>query len=257
LNAEPSSQLFVRGFRFCRLLLHFATGMLKVALVYPHISVERQRDMVQRWAHKLLSVLNIELRIQGELPAGVAMLLASNHISWLDNFVIHSLCPAHFVAKSEIRDWPVMGWLVAHTGALFIERARRHHTLKINQDMMAALARGESVALFPEGSTGTGDHIKPFHSSLLQAAVGGNCVVAPIGLRYVAPNGLQTHAADYVGDTNFLTSLQSILAMQKIVAQVYIGAAISAAEKNRRELALEAQSAIAGLLQVEVRHTKL
>jgi 1-acyl-sn-glycerol-3-phosphate acyltransferase len=256
LNPAPATPFYIRWFRFCRLLLHFVTGMLKVALVYPHISVERQRAMVQRWAHQLLSLLNIELRIQGQLPGG-AMLLVSNHISWLDNFVIHSLCPAHFVAKSEIRDWPVMGWLVAHTGALFIERARRHHTLKINQDMMAALSRGESVALFPEGSTGTGDHIKPFHSSLLQAAVGGNCVVAPVGLRYTTPDGAQTHGADYVGDTNFMTSLKSILAMQKIVVQVYIGAVISAAEKNRRGLALEAQSAIAGLLQVEVRHTKL
>jgi 1-acyl-sn-glycerol-3-phosphate acyltransferase len=208
---------------------------------------------VQRWGQQLLQVLNVELKIHGELPDG-KKLIVSNHISWLDNFVVQALCPAHFVAKSEIRSWPVMGWLVAHTGALFIERARRHHTLKINQDMMAALDAGDSVALFPEGTTGTCEAIRPFHSSLLQACIGSNAVLMPMGLRYVSPDGSQTHAADYVGEMNFITSLKNILREEKIIAELRIGPAINAAGKSRRDLALEAERAVANLLGLAAPH---
>ncbi len=247
------TSLPVRWYRFCRLLLHFIKGLLIVALIYPRKNTEWQRATVQRWAQQLLRLLNVDVVVRGSLPA-VPKVIASNHISWLDNFLIHSVCPAHFIAKSEIRDWPVMGWLVARTGALFIERARRHHTLKINQDMMTALDRGDSVALFPEGSTGTGDHVKLFHSSLLQAAIGSNAPLLPVGLRYHGADGRQTHAADYVGDMSFMQSLQLILREPKIVAEIHIGAKINAAGKTRRDLALEAEQAIATLLGLPAPH---
>ncbi len=248
-----TTSLFQRSFRFCRLLLHFAQGLLIVALIYPRQDSAWQRATVQRWGQQLLDVLNVELQIHGELPAG-KKLLVSNHISWLDNFVVQALCPAHFVAKSEIRSWPVMGWLVAHTGALFIERARRHHTLKINQDMMAALDRDESVALFPEGTTGTCEAIRPFHSSLLQACIGSNAALMPLGLRYHTPDGAQTHAADYVGAMSFMTSLNNVLREEKIIAHLYIGNAIHAAGKSRRDLAQEAEQAVASLLGLAAPH---
>ncbi|MEY4730471.1 MAG: hypothetical protein RL020_1629 [Pseudomonadota bacterium] len=234
-------------------MLHFAKGLLIVALIYPRKDKAWQRATVQRWGQQLLELLNVELNIHGELPAG-KKLIVSNHISWLDNFVVQALCPAHFVAKSEIRSWPVMGWLVARTGALFIERARRHHTLKINQDMMAALDSGDSVALFPEGTTGTCEAVRPFHSSLLQACIGSNAPLIPAGLRYHTADGAQTHAADYVGDMNFMASLKNILREEKIIANLYIGSAISAAGKSRRDLAQEAEQAVASLLGLAAPH---
>jgi 1-acyl-sn-glycerol-3-phosphate acyltransferase len=235
------------------LLLHFAKGLLIVALIYPRKDNAWQRATVQRWGKQLLDLLNVELKIHGELPAG-KKLIVSNHISWLDNFVVQALCPAHFVAKSEIRDWPVMGWLVAHTGALFIERARRHHTLKINQDMMAALDSGDNIALFPEGTTGDGMTVRSFHSSLLQACIGSNAALMPMGLRYVSADGEQTHAADYVGDMNFMTSLKNVLREEKMIAELRIGPAINAAGKSRRDLAHEAEQAVATLLGLAAPH---
>ncbi|MGB8855314.1 MAG: lysophospholipid acyltransferase family protein [Burkholderiales bacterium] len=227
--------------------------MLIVALIYPRRDNAWQRATVQRWGQQLLDVLNVELKILGGLPPG-KKLIVSNHISWLDNFVVQALCPAHFVAKSEIRDWPVMGWLVAHTGALFIERARRHHTLKINQDMMAALDSGDSVALFPEGTTGTGDHVRPFHSALLQACIGSNAPLIPLGLRYLSVDGGQTHSADYVGEMNFITSLKNVLREEKMVAELRIGEAVHGAGKTRRDLAYEAEQAVASLLGLAAPH---
>jgi 1-acyl-sn-glycerol-3-phosphate acyltransferase len=248
-----TSSYFQRAFRFSRLLLHFTKGLLIVALIYPRRDNAWQRTTVQHWGQQLLNLLNVEMKVYGQLPEG-KKLIASNHISWLDNFVVQALCPAHFVAKSEIRAWPVMGWLVAHTGALFIERARRHHTLKINQDMMAALDSGDSVALFPEGSTGTGDHVRPFHSSLLQACIGSNAPLIPMGLRYVSADGSQTHAADYIGEMNFMTSLKNVLREEKIIAELRIGSAINAAGKSRRDLAHEAEQAVANLLGLAPPH---
>ena len=130
-------------------------------------------------------------------------MIASNHVSWADIFAIASVRHTRFIAKSEIRDWPLAGWLAERSGTIFIRRARRHDTARINALVHDALAEGDCVGLFPEGTTTEGDRLLKFHSSLFEPAVANRARVYPVAVRYEHPDGTPLRAVAYVGDLSF------------------------------------------------------
>jgi 1-acyl-sn-glycerol-3-phosphate acyltransferase len=245
-----------RYFRLARLLLHLLRGVATAGLLFPFTGHAAQQEKIRRWAAKTLAILNIRVVSEGMLPPGrgAGCVLAANHISWLDIFVIQSVCPARFVAKSEIRDWPVIGWLCTKTGTLFIERSRRHHTAKINEVMRDVLAAGDPVGLFPEGTTTRGDTLKKFHSSLFEALVVSNAPLYPIALRYRDQAGNHTTAAAYVDDMSLLACINNILREPEIVVRLSFAPPIASDGKTRRDLALQSETAIASRLGLPAPH---
>ncbi|NJR72494.1 MAG: 1-acyl-sn-glycerol-3-phosphate acyltransferase [Gammaproteobacteria bacterium] len=143
IHANTTNKL-VRALRWTRMLLHVAQGLLVTGLVYPRVSPSLRAQLTQLWSAKLLRILNIVLTVHGARPAtDVANLfVVSNHVSWLDIFVINATEPSRFVAKSEIRDWPIAGWLVEAAGTIFVHRSKRSDTARINSEIQAALAEG-------------------------------------------------------------------------------------------------------------------
>jgi 1-acyl-sn-glycerol-3-phosphate acyltransferase len=247
---KSSTSYPVRLIRFSRLLLHVVTGLVIVRFAFSFFSVQRRDQAIIRWANKLLSILNIHLELRGETPAesGSGCIIVANHISWLDIFLIHTVRPARFVAKSEIRDWPVVGWLCEKTGTLFIERTQRRHTAQINQTMRDVVTSGGTVGLFPEGTTSRGDRLKKLHSSLFQAAVEADVSLAPVAIRYIDEKGERSEAPAYVDETSLLQSLAQILAIPRLHAVMHFAPPIGTAGKTRRELTREAEHTLTGLL---------
>jgi 1-acyl-sn-glycerol-3-phosphate acyltransferase len=98
-------------------------GML-LAIIYPHLSRTRQRRILKSWSRQLLTILNIGIQIEGKQPTRIegGHLMVANHVSWLDIFVLNAIHPAQFIAKSEVRDWPIIGWLCRRSGTMFIPR---------------------------------------------------------------------------------------------------------------------------------------
>src|SRR5690606_21315559 len=121
-------------------------------------------------------ICQVELHVRtrhsaaADAPPARALFVA-NHISWLDIFVINAMQPSHFVAKSEIRDWPVLGWLCAKAGTVFIARGRLRDVRRIYQGLVERLQVGEPVAFFPEGATSSQGSLQPFHANLFEAAI--------------------------------------------------------------------------------------
>jgi 1-acyl-sn-glycerol-3-phosphate acyltransferase len=257
LTPSAVTSIPLRLVRFTRLLLHLLRGVATAALIFPFIDHARQQDTIRHWAKRLLAIVGVSINVDGALPRdqGAGCVIAANHISWLDIFVVHAICPARFVAKSEIRGWPVVGWLCERTGTLFIERGKRHHTAKINEVMRDVLADGDPVALFPEGTTTRGDALKKFHSSLFQAVVATGAPLHPAGIRYLDGNGLPTLAVAYVDEMSLLDSILCILRERKIQVSLRFAPVIDSDGKSRRELALECELAIANVLQVTPPHT--
>jgi 1-acyl-sn-glycerol-3-phosphate acyltransferase len=181
-----------------------------------------------------------------------AAVLVANHVSWLDIHLIHSVWQVRFIAKSEVRRWPLIGWLSAHTGTLFIERGKNRHAARINQSIKAAFAQGDAVGVFPEGSTTDGRQLTRFHASLLQPAVDEAAMVYPVALRYLDEAGNINVNASYVGDTTLTESLRMIFAERAIRAELTFLPPIDALGKTRRELAAQSQSAIAAALNLPV-----
>lgn len=242
----------LRFYRATRLLLHLFRGVLTVAVVFPFLGRERRKQSVHRWSARVLSIVNVVPSLHGAPPVAAhrPLVLVANHVSWLDVQVIHAVWQVRFVAKSEVRDWPVIGWLSARTGTLFIERGSGRHAVRINQAIHAAFVDGDAVGVFPEGTTTEGDIVGKFHASLLQPAVDEEALVCPVALRYLDESGAVCAAASYVGDTTLAESMHMILREPRITAELYFLPPIDARGRTRRDLAAETRQAIAARLNL-------
>ena len=240
--------------RAIRLLLHITSGLAQSA-VYPHLSQSAQRRMAQNWSAILLTILRIRLRHSGVVPvAGMErVMLAANHVSWLDVYSLNAACPARFVAKSEIRSWPLLGWLSRNAGTLFIERTKRSDTARINADIGNVLVMGDRVAVFPEGTTSDGTMLRHFHASLLQPAVTVAAILCPVAIRYTDATGMISKSAAFA-DISMLESLRRILRQPWIDVELIFADPIHSSGKNRRELARYAEHAIASALFLPLPH---
>ena len=237
--------------RLARLVLHLLQGLATCALVFPWAGVALRERLVRRWSARLLRICRVEVGGQqaGHAPLQHA-LIVSNHISWLDIFVINSLHPCRFVAKAEIRAWPVVGWLAAQAGTVFIARGNRRDLRHIFQGLVDALGQRQRVAFFPEGTTASQGRLLPFHANLFEAAIDAGAAVQPVALAYLDKRGGWHPAVDYVGATTFADSILNILGGEPVSARLYCLAPIPAEGAHRRELAQAAHDAIADALGV-------
>lgn len=247
---KHSSNMLTSLFRGCRLALHLFYGML-LAIIYPHLDQPRQRRAMKTWSKQLLTTLNIGIQIEGPQPARGegGCLIVANHVSWLDIFVLNAIHPAQFIAKSEVRNWPVIGWLCRRSGTIFIERAMRQNASLVNRHVSLLLEQGACIGLFPEGTTTDGKQVGHFHSALIQPAIDAGARLCPIALRYQNKDGRLEAAAAFIVDMTLAQSIWKILRCPHLNALVVFTPALLATNENRRVLARTAQIAITQGLQ--------
>ncbi len=243
---------FTRTYRIIRLAVHVLYAVAMAGLIFPWIAEKIRLRLERRWSAGLMRIMNIRIHVQGTPPDLTArnIMLIANHVSWLDIYLLCTVRPARFVSKSDVRAWPVVGWLAYKVGTFFIDRARRHDTARVNHEMSAALNHGGCVAVFPEGTTSHGDKLLPFHASLLQPAVQSESKIWPAAIRYLHADGSLNLAATYVGEVSFGESLAQILGQPEMYAELVFMAPINAHGKTRRELARLAEQAIADALNL-------
>lgn len=234
--------------------LHLLYAVAITALLFPWLAENARTRIERRWNRNLMGILNIKVRISGAAPdlSVQNMMLVSNHISWLDIYLLNTVRPVRFVSKVEVRSWPIVGWLASKRGTLFIDRNKRHDTARVNQEMSTVLKQGGCLAVFPEGTTSKGNLLRPFHASLLQPAVHSQSQVWPAAIRYTHADGSLNVAPAYVDELSFGNSLSLILSQSIIYAELEFLSPISAEGKVRRELARDAELAIAGALNLVV-----
>ena len=241
---------FVRPLRMLMLLGWILFGLLVVSVFYPLFSEVQRNRAMSVWARGLLTAMGVHLQVDGNLRL-TGTLMVSNHVSWLDPFLLLAVYPVRFVAKAEIRDWPIIGWLAVRTGTVFIRRDRQRDVTQVAQDFAGHLGVGQAVAWFPESTTSDGTHVKYFKTGLFQVAVSQSVPCVPIALRYVGS------AAIWVGEMGLFESVWRILAQARTDASLYICPAIGADQGlNRRELARASERAIASVLSLPVRHNQ-
>ena len=236
----------LRFVRWTRLLAHVAAALFILRFVFPRASFERRRHLHGWWSRKLVRIVGIDMQVEGVTSsmAGHGVMVAANHVSWLDVFCVSSVWPTRFIAKSEVRDWPVAGWIAERAGTLFVRRARRRDTARINEIVHGALAQGDCVGLFPEGTTTPGDRLLKFHSSLFEPAVANDVRVQPIAIRYEHADGSLCRAVVY-DDLSFMQSLSLMLRQRNVVARLTFLETLPASGLTRREVARVAEARIA------------
>ncbi|EER57825.1 phospholipid/glycerol acyltransferase [Acidovorax delafieldii 2AN] len=221
--------------RLLRLLGHILKGLAIVALRFPALAPDQQHARVQAWAMELLAHTGISLRIKGTPPVGGPVMLVANHLSWLDIPVMHAARHCRFVSKSDVQAWPLIGTLATAAGTLYIERSSRRDALRMVRSMHDALERGEVLAVFPEGTTGDGRTLLPFHANLLQAAVSAEAFVQPVGLQFIdKASGRPSYAPSYIGDETLVGSIWRTLSAPAIEAVVHYGVPEKADGRDRR-----------------------
>ena len=238
--------LFRRLSRLARLGLHLLRGLFQAAVMFGFYRLSTRDRVISTWSGKLLDILGIRLAASVPPDFSHGALLVANHVSWLDVFIIHATRRVHFVSKHEIRNWPVIGWLAWRAGTLFIQRAKKSDTARINQEMHALLKDGGWVAVFPEGTSTDGSRLLRFLPSLFQPAVDESLPVVPAALQYLTPEGSYTDVPAYADNVSFGKSLWRIAGEKQIVARMTFCPPLRG--DSRRELAEMAHREIARAL---------
>lgn len=238
-------------------MLHIGYGVAVAMLVLPRFQGARRERVIRDWSAQILRILNVRLVATGVLPAADARaaLIVANHISWLDIWAINTVQVVRFVAKSEVRNWPVIGWLSKKGGVIFIERARRRDTSRVSGAGAEALRGGDCLCVFPEGTTSDGTHLRPFRSSLLQSAVDAGVPVWPVAVCYPKADGTPNTAVAYAGDTTMAQSMHAILGQREIIVHLTFAPPIFPEGRDRRQLAQAAEVVISSLARLPVRAT--
>jgi 1-acyl-sn-glycerol-3-phosphate acyltransferase len=250
LHYHRATPAWARITRFCRVAAHVGGGLATTVVVFPWIGTSRKRAIIRRWSRQLLQMLNVKRRVHWRHGGGMRgrVLIVANHVSWLDIFVLNAQQTARFIAKAELARLPVIGRLCRNAGTLFIERERRRDTHVVNGRTVDALAGGDLVAVFPEGTTSDGSRLLKFHSSLLQPIVDARGVIQPIAIRYRTPADEYSDATAFVGDLTMVGSLWRITGERALVAEITILPQLPAADHSRRELSDAAAAAIQTVL---------
>jgi 1-acyl-sn-glycerol-3-phosphate acyltransferase len=234
-------------FRVLGRLLWFA-GEVIIALVdylircafRPEESALAARALwLQRASRRSLRIFKFTAQVAGPVPSGG--LLVSNHLSYLDVPVLASLTPMVFVAKHEIKSWPVIGWLAQLAGTLFIDRKRRMDVAPVNIAIRTTLDGGALVVVFPEGTSSDGQTVLPFKSSLLEPATRQIHSLAISLIQYELDDGDAGKDVCYWRDVTFLSHLLNLLSKRTFRASVRF-AAIPSIDPNRKELAQQLHS---------------
>ncbi|MFP6559984.1 lysophospholipid acyltransferase family protein [Paraburkholderia sp. B3] len=235
--------------RKTRLLAHLAHGAWTVALRFPRASADERHALNRAWSLKMLALCGMKLVVHNDaarLDAGA--LVVSNHISWIDIYVINAWRPTPFVSKAEVRNWPLIGWFAKNLDTVFVEREKRSDAKRIMHELAERLTRGELMCVFPEGTTTDGRAVKPFHTNLFQAAVEAGQPVQPICILYEDARGQQSVAPAYIDDVSLKQALDAMLKAAPLTAHVFVGEPIRP-EGDRRKLAAQAQAAVEAALE--------
>lgn len=202
-----------------------------------------------RFMRHLQGALPFTVQVHGRLPDAPVLWLA-NHVSWVDIAVLGALCPLSFLAKSEVRDWPLAGWLARQAGTLFIRRgAGDSHAL--GQQLAGHLQQGCHLAIFPEGTSSDGSTVLRFHPRLLAAAVDSGVAVQPVAIRY-RRDGQRDRLAPFIGDDELPAHLLRLLAAERALVEITLLEPLATTALARSELARRAHAAIAAVVCADV-----
>lgn len=242
-----TTRIATRIRRIARLTLHIVGALALGAFVFPFVDSARHAWHVKRWSARFMRILALRIEVTGTLPrrGGPPAMIVANHVTWLDIFALNAAHPVRFVANSEIRRWPLLGWIAHIARSLFIDQRRRHHVAEINRQVEAGLRAGDTFAVFPEGGVNDGETLRAFHASLLQPALACDALLHPVAIRYVRADGSRCREVAYDGDKTMLDVLRLILTQPVIHARLEFLQPIACSGRTRRDLAAEAQALIA------------
>jgi lyso-ornithine lipid O-acyltransferase len=183
---------------------------------------------IHGWCRRIVGVLGFRCEVEGRMPRGGAVV--SNHLSYLDILLYSSVQPFVMVAKTEVRDWPLLGWLTAQAGTVYVERGGGPKTWPgVNAAMAEAYRSGLPVLFFPEGTTTDGAGVLPFRRGLFHSVLNNGVSLRTAAVCYSLENDAVNRGASVAedvcwwGEMGFASHLFRILGLRGLRAQIRFG----------------------------------
>lgn len=190
------------------------------------------------------------------LGGGRGVLVVADHVSWLDILALSAVGRMRFVAKSDIGGWPLLGGLVEGVGTLMHDRDRLRALPHDVGRAADALRRGETVAVFPEGTTWCGRSRGRYRPAFFEAARSAGAMIQPVEIRHLDGEGRPCTTAAFLGDETLPDSLRRVVRRRVTIVELRLAPPLGADEVvagTRRELARRAQESIRGPRPVRAR----
>ncbi|MFF4413805.1 lysophospholipid acyltransferase family protein [Streptosporangium sp. NPDC001559] len=184
--------------------------------------------------------------------SGVAPLIVSNHVSWLDPLVMMAVVPCRVLARREVRGWPLVGEMAVGAGAVLMDGDRPSRLPEAVAGVARALGEGDPVAAFPEGTRWCGREMGVFRRAVFQAALDAGAPVRPVAVRYLGPGGIPAAEAAYLGDDSLTASILRVAGLRGLTVEVTLLPPVQA--RDRRSLAWAAESSIASVVIAPTAH---
>jgi 1-acyl-sn-glycerol-3-phosphate acyltransferase len=225
------------------------------------------RRYLPRYWHRIVCYwLGIRVRVIGDMERQRPLMLAANHASWIDILALSSIADVAFIAKSEVRDWPIFGHFARMQKSVFVKREERRKTGHQVNEIAERMAGGEIMVLFPEGTTSDGNRLLEVKSSLfgaaamaLEQAPGDVVHVQPVAIAYTRIYGTamghyHRPIAAWPGDIELIPHLKALLACGAIDVDICFGEAVDyRADSNRKHVSATVADRIRTMLSARLR----
>ena len=230
--------------KFSLIIIHLFYGFFQ-ALYILYINDKPKKRYIKSWSKRLLSILKIHLEINQDLNKLLSnkhFLIVSNHISWLDIFLINSLVPISFLSKGDVESWPLIGKLTKCADTIYIKRGNKKSLTMASNQIEKKLNKMDSVYFFPEGFATDGSRLLPFKSNFFQTAINCNINILPLLIRYTS-DGKFTSSPSYEADISLARSMWALIKVKNLTAHISVLPLVSN-KKNRKFVANEAHQKI-------------
>ncbi len=243
--------------------------MAAVQLVIMKTGLVSEAALPKLWHRLVIRILGFKLHVRGQPAEGRPLLVAANHISWTDIMVIGAIADVHFVAKSEMGGWPVIGKLSRLQRTIYIERERRRKSGEQVSEIGQRLSEGDAMVFFAEGSTSDGNIMQPFKSTLFGAAQIAlresdteTVHVQPVALAYTRLHGIpmgryqRPHTA-WIGDRALVPHILQLLAIGAVDVEVHFGEPVPfTAGSDRKVLAKDIRGKVREMMVSALRNPR-
>jgi 1-acyl-sn-glycerol-3-phosphate acyltransferase len=241
--------------KYLRLIHAFGRAFWILWIKFPRLSRERKLEEIKAWSQHTLEILGIQVLHETSLTqieqSAAPLMFVANHVSWIDALIIQSIQPSIFVAKAEVKAWPIVGSIAKGCGVVFVDRGSPSSARRMVDEVSSALHHGYCVAVFPEGTSSEGSSVSLFHTNLFEAAINHHIQIQPLAIRYTNPNtGALCLKAAFIGDIGFVQSLHQVMTSTGIQAKVHAGDMLSPQGHSRRTLAHLSHRSVSSQLEL-------
>jgi 1-acyl-sn-glycerol-3-phosphate acyltransferase len=224
------------------------------------------RRVPRAWHRMVVWLLGLRIHVRGEISPRRPLLIASNHISWIDIVALGSLADLHFVSKSELANWPIISTFARFQRTVFVERTARRKSREQAGEIARRLEAGDPMVLFAEGSSGDGNLMLPFKSTLFAAAqmalepgaVAG-VFIQPVAIAYTRLHGVpmgRAHrpVAAWIGDQTLLPHIGEVVVHGAIDVEISFGEPVEFGPRSsRKEVARKVEAEVRGMMLAALR----